>query len=205
MKMTASLLQACDYYFDTGSERALNQLHDTLTTGFVGNAATRRGEAYENYVNKTLAEGGRFQLDIEQEAFEELRGTFQQEWIKPLNVKTKFGTFTFKGRTDYRRPDNKMVYDLKTTKRFSEQSYHSKWQHTIYALAMGAPAFKYVVAVFSDSESLEPEAIHKVTPVILPEQKLIDKVEQCVDFLGKTFREDFEHWAGGKLEGVSGF
>ena len=73
--MTASLLQACDYYFQTSSNRALEQLHDTLTTGFTGNAATKRGEAYEDYVNKVLAEDGKFKLDIEQEAFEELRGT----------------------------------------------------------------------------------------------------------------------------------
>ena len=98
MKMTASLLQACDYYFQTSSNRALEQLHDTLTTGFIGNAATKRGEAYEDYVNKVLAEDGKFKLDIEQEAFEELRGTLQQEWIKPYAVDTKFGTFIFKGR-----------------------------------------------------------------------------------------------------------
>lgn len=205
MKMTASLLQACDYYFQTGSQRAMQQLHETLTTGFVGNAATRRGEAYENYVNKILAEDGRFNSDIEQEAFDELRGTFQQEWIKPLVVQTKFGMFVFKGRTDYRRPDNSMVYDLKTTKRFDESSYHSKWQHTIYSHAMGAPAFKYIVAVFQDSDSLEPVSIHKVTPVVQPITALKDKVEQCVDFLSKNFLEDFEHWAGGKVLGLSGF
>jgi hypothetical protein len=205
MKMTASLLQACDYYFQNNSERALNQLHDTLTTGFTGNAATRRGEAYENYVNNVLATEGRFNLDIEQEAFEELRGTLQQEWLKPLTLETKYGFFTFKGRTDYRRPDNKMIYDLKTTKKFDEAGYHSKWQHTIYAHAMNSPAFKYVVAVFEDTDSLEPVSIHKVAPIIHPKEELIAKIEECVNFLVKTFREDFEHWAGGKLENVSDF
>lgn len=200
MKMTASLLQACDYYFQTSSNRALEQLHDTLTTGFIGNAATKRGESYEDYVNKVLAEDGKFKLDIEQEAFEELRGTLQQEWIKPYAVDTKFGTFIFKGRTDYRRSDNKMIYDLKTTKRFKAESYHTKWQHTIYANAMGSPAFKYIVAVFEDTDGLTPVAIHKVQPVVKPESELIKEVETCVDFLVKTFKEDFEHWAGGKIE-----
>jgi hypothetical protein len=205
MKMTASLLQACDYYFQTGSQRALQQLHDTITKGFTGNAATRRGETYETYVNNILAGNGRFNHDIEQEAYEELRGTFQQEWIKPLIVQTKFGLFTFKGRTDYRRPDNLMVYDLKTTKRFDESSYHSKWQHTIYAHAMSAPAFKYIVAVFQDSDSLDPVEIHKVSPVIRPVEELKAKVEECVDFISKNFLDDFERWAGGKVTGLSGF
>ena len=199
MKMTASLIQACDYYFSVHSERALKQLHDTLTTGFIGNAATRRGEAYEDYVNKTLIENGKFNLDIEQEAFEELRGTLQQEWIAPLTIHTRFGDFVFKGRTDYRRPDNSILYDLKTTKRFDEDSYHSKWQHTIYALAMGTPEFKYIVAEFVDNDSIVPVQIYKVTPELRSESALINKVEECVDFLSKTFKEDFENWAGGKI------
>lgn len=205
MKMTASLIQACDYYFGTNSQRALDQIKETLTTGFTGNAATRRGEAYESYVNNILLTNDNFSLSIEQEAFEELRGTLQQEWIKPLTLETKFGTFVFKGRTDYRKPDNSIVFDLKTTKKWDEMSYHMKWQHTIYANAFNAKRFKYIVAVFNDSDSLVPVEIHKVEPIVKSMDSLKLKVEQCVDFLAHVYKEEFEKWAGGKLLLNSGF
>lgn len=193
-KMTATLLQSYDYYLKVPTSRSLDQIYNTLTKAFTGSTATIRGEKYEDYVNKKLILKEDFDLPMEQEAYEQLRGSAQQMWINPLMVHTSVADFVFRGKTDYIKGD--WVYDLKTSKKFDEQSYHEKWQHTIYALAMGKPNFKYIVAQFDDDSGLKPIAIHEVVPTIATLEDLTSHVEECAKFLEKHFKEEFYAWAG---------
>lgn len=194
-KITASLLQAYDWYLAHPSTQALQRIYNSLTKGFTGSVATERGEKYENYVNKTLLEGTEFTQECEQRVLSpRLKGCSQQDWITPFDVETSNGIFTFKGRTDYQGDD--IVYDLKTTKRFKEEDYHKKWQHTVYALATKKSSFEYLVAVFPDDTGLTPIDIHVVHPEVQPIETLATKVDECVKFMLEHYRREFSEWSG---------
>ncbi len=193
-KMTASLLQAYDWYLEHPIQKSLDSIYDTLTKGFTGSPATVRGEKYESYVNQTLLEGKPFNLDIEANALCKLERCSQQDWMNSLTVSTKFGPFVFRGRLDFLSEDT--IYDLKTTKKFREEDYHKKWQHTIYALAMNRKNFEYIVAVFPDDTGLTPTSIHTVKPEIKTLAKLTEHTENCVKFLLDHFKDEFSSWSG---------
>lgn len=192
-KMTASLLQTYDWYLKVPTAASLLKLKNTLTQEFTGSAATVRGERYEDYVNKKLILNQDFDRDFEQEAFTCLRGSTQQDWIKPLTVVTKYGSFTFKGKLDYQQPD--CIYDLKTTKKFNEKDYHTKWQHSIYALAMNKKRFVYIIAVFNDEQGLVPTSIETVEPTIATLDDLTKHTEACVKFMLDNFEDEFRAWS----------
>ena len=55
------------------------------------------------------------------------------------------------GKADIFFPD--IIYDIKTTGRFKGfQAYTERAQHLMYQTASGIPAFKYLVAVWSDKQ-----------------------------------------------------
>ena len=192
-KMTASLLQSYDYYLKVPTAQSLLKLKNTLTQEFTGSVATVRGERYEDYVDKKLLLNQNFDRDFEQEAFACLRGSTQQDWLKPLNIVTKYGTFTYKGRLDFLQPD--CIYDLKTTKHFKADDYHIKWQHSIYALAMNKKRFVYIIAVFNDEQGLVPTSIETVEPTIATLDDLTKHTEACVKFMLDNFDEEFRKWS----------
>ena len=193
-KMTASLLQAYDWWLEHPIQRSLDSIYNTLTKAFTGSPATVRGEKYESYVNQSLLEGKPFNLEIESNALSKLEGCIQQPWMDSLTVSTPHGEFTFRGRLDFLSDDT--IYDLKTTKKFNEADYHKKWQHTIYANAMHRSNFEYIVAVFPDDVGLTPTAIHIVKPEIKTLEELTQHTDDCVKFLIDHFKEEFSAWSG---------
>lgn len=191
MKMTASLLNAYDWYLncpESWKERAIQSLHDNLVKGFTANQATIRGNNYEDKVVKLLNEG--YTLHSAEQILNIVNGLPTQQWIKCLELEVPdIGTFQFRGKMDFVDRPRRIIYDLKTTKRFIDpQRYMDGKQHLIYSLAEGYEEFHYLVARFEDDEGLEPIEVQDI-PVIIDLEHAKDVLVQSITGLVTFLRE----------------
>ena len=143
--MTNSILMSYYWYKDCPFEwkqSALEKLKNTIYGVYSPTRATLRGTQYEDKINKYLNYNTEF-LGKEK-VFEELRGSIQQGWIKPLRISTNKGTYEFRGKYDYKKDHH--LYDLKTTSSTINPDYYTKsFQHSIYGLAENCHSFTYLV------------------------------------------------------------
>lgn len=182
MKMTISLLQSYDWLKICPSYlkgKARQQLVDMLNKVPFDNTATKRGNDYEDLINKALRNDQPVPPELEC-----LRGKRQQAWLKPYTIRG----FTFRGKMDYDDPIE--IWDLKTTKKFDVSSYYDKKQHLVYALAEGKTKFTYKVAVFSDEVSLTPTAIETIPITVDLRQAELDIYAAISEFENWLRREE---------------
>lgn len=191
MRMTASMLQAYDWYVGAPAswkDRAWRQLVGMFTDTYTDSAGARRGREYEDIINHEVETGSC--------RYPELTGAVCQKWLSPYAVNTKYGLMQFRGRIDYARTG--VLYDLKTTMSYDPEQYRAKWQHVVYCLAERTWHFVYLVALFPDKTGLEPIATARVPCVVAPEdeQRLRTHIEEMLGvFKERRVYNQFLEWA----------
>lgn len=189
-RLSASLLDACQWWQSSEREYADEDLLESLNGAFTGNDSTARGNAFEELVCQ-VADGGDIPLEpsvhdkpckagLIFEFAKRIKGGVFQVPVDGL-IETSKGVVYLKGYIDVLNRD--VIQDIKYTAKYTTAKYKDKYQKDVYPLLLDMQGVKTSVMQYLVSDLKEIYSEDYPVNIERSRGRVVEQCEVLINFI----------------------